>query len=137
MKFLIRSFFKTLRVVLGPVVLLKERLSRPAGVVRAQATQAIVNKQCESLALYQYKTCPFCMKVRQEMARLSLRIEKRDAQYDATNRSALIAAVGKPKVPCLQITHDSGQVEWLLDSKAIMAYLQGRFSDSSVSSVQA
>jgi glutathione S-transferase len=68
------------------------------------------------------------MKVRQEMARLSLTIEKRDSQHDETNRSALVAAVGKPKVPCLQITHDSGQVEWLLDSKAIMAYLQGRFS---------
>ena len=28
MKFVIRSFFKTLRLVLGPVVLLRERLTR-------------------------------------------------------------------------------------------------------------
>jgi len=92
------------------------------------AQQALVDASTRSLVLYQFKTCPFCMKVRQEMARLSLTIEKRDAQHDEKNRSALIAAVGKPKVPCLQITHDSGKVEWLLDSKAIMAYLQGRFA---------
>jgi glutathione S-transferase len=105
-----------------------EFITRPQGLVRAPAQQALVDASTRSLVLYQFKTCPFCMKVRQEMARLSLTIEKRDAQHDEKNRSALIAAVGKPKVPCLQITHDSGQVEWLLDSKAIMAYLQGRFA---------
>ena len=123
-----KIFFKALRIALGPLLLLWEFITRPRGLVRAPAQQALVDASARSLVLYQFKTCPFCMKVRQEMARLSLRIEKRDAQHDEKNRSALIAAVGKPKVPCLQITHDSGQVEWLLDSKAIMAYLQGRFS---------
>ena len=31
MKIFIRYFFKTLRIVLGPFMLLKERLQRPAG----------------------------------------------------------------------------------------------------------
>jgi glutaredoxin len=124
----VKFFFKALRIALGPFLLLWEFITRPKGLVRVPAQQALVDASTRSLVLYQFKTCPFCMKVRQEMARLSLRIEKRDAQYHETNRSALIAAVGKPKVPCLQITHDSGQVEWLLDSKAIMAYLQGRFA---------
>ena len=123
-----KIFFKALRIALGPLLLLWEFITRPRGLVRAPAQQALVDASARSLVLYQFKTCPFCMKVRQEMARLSLTVEKRDAQYDEKNRSALIAAVGKPKVPCLQITHDSGRVEWLLDSKAIMAYLQGRFS---------
>jgi glutaredoxin len=135
MKFLIRSFFKTLRVVLGPVVLLKERLSRPAGVVRAQATQAIVNKQCESLALYQYKTCPFCMKVRHEMHRLSLPIQRIDAQPDGREREALKQGGGLTKVPCLKITDAAGSTQWLYDSDKITTYLRGRFADSSVSSV--
>ena len=77
MKFVIRAFFKTLRLVLGPVMLLRERLTRPTGLVRAPAAQALVDQQCQSLALYQYATCPFCAKVRQEMRRLSLPIEKR------------------------------------------------------------
>ena len=70
MKTLIRAFFRTLRIVLGPVMLLKERLTQPAGVQRAAAEQAKVDKQCQSLALYQFSTCPFCIMVRQEMRRL-------------------------------------------------------------------
>jgi len=123
----VKIFFKGLRIALGPFLLLWELITRPQGLVRTSAQQVLVDASTRSLVLYQFKTCPFCMKVRQEMVRLSLTIEKRDAQHDEKNRSALIAAVGKPKVPCLQITHDSGKVEWLLDSKAIMAYLQGRF----------
>ncbi len=137
MKFLIRSFFKTLRVVLGPVILLKERLSRPAGLVRAQDAQISVDKQCESLALYQYKTCPFCMKVRQEMRRLSLPIQRLDAQAEGLNREALRQGGGLAKVPCLKITDAAGSSQWLYDSDKITAYLRGRFADSSVSSVQA
>ena len=58
MKIIIRTFFKTLRTVLGPVMLIKENLTRPKGVVRVQAVQDKVNQQCRSLALYQFKTCP-------------------------------------------------------------------------------
>ena len=137
MKFLIRSFFKTLRVILGPVMLLKERLTQPAGLVRLQVAQEIIDKQCESLVLFHYKTCPFCMKVRQEMRRLSLPIQCLDAQAEGPNREALRQGGGLTKVPCLQITDAAGSSQWLYDSDKIIAYLRGRFSDSSVSSVQA
>ena len=132
MKFLIRTFFKTLRVVLGQVILLKERLSRPAGLVRAQAAQASIDKQCESLALYQYKTCPFCMKVRQEMRRLSLPIQHINAQPQGSDRDELKQGGGLAKVPCLKITDAAGRSQWLYDSDKIVAYLRGRFADSSV-----
>ena len=72
MKYFVRFFFKTLRIVLGPVMLLKEALTRPQGMVRSTAGQDSVDQSCSALALYQYKTCPFCIKVRQEMRRLSL-----------------------------------------------------------------
>jgi glutaredoxin len=135
MKFLIRTFFKTLRVVLGPVILLKERLSRPTGLVRPQAAQTSVDKQCERLALYHYKTCPFCMKVRQEMHRLTLPIQRIDAQPQGSDRQALQQGGGLAKVPCLKITDAAGSSQWLYDSDKIVAYLRGRFADSSVSSV--
>jgi glutaredoxin len=128
MKTVIRTFFRTLRVVLGPVMLLKERLTQPAGVQRAPAAQATVDQQCQSLALYQFSTCPFCIKVRQEMRRLSLPIEKRDAQHHAANRDALLQASGATKVPCLKITETNGQTRWLQDSDAIVAYLRERFA---------
>ena len=128
MKIIIRTFFKTLRTVLGPVMLLKENLTRPRGVVRVQAAQDAVNRQCKSLALYQFKTCPFCIKVRQEMSRLSLNIERIDAQYEGPDRQALLNGGGKAKVPCLKITDKAGKTEWLYDSEKIIAYLRGRFA---------
>jgi glutaredoxin len=124
---LVRSFFKTVRVVLGPVMIGYEWLRRPRGVAREPAQQQLVDMQCKSLALYQYRTCPFCMKVRQNMRRLSLNIEQRDAQHDAAHRAALVAGGGKAKVPCLKISDASGQSQWLYDSAAINAYLDSRF----------
>jgi glutaredoxin len=128
MQALIRAFFKTLRAVLGPLMLLKERITQPRGVVREAALQATVNLQCQNLALYQFSTCPFCIKVRQEMRRLSLPIEQRDAQHNAANRTELQQGSGATKVPCLKITDGNGQSQWLSDSTAIIAYLRGRFA---------
>jgi glutaredoxin len=128
MRIIIRTFFKTLRIVLGPFMLLWERLAQPKGVVRAPAAQQAVNQQCQSLALYQFSTCPFCIKVRQEMRRLSLPIEKRDAQHHTDNRNALLQGSGASKVPCLQINEANGQTRWLQDSSEIVAYLRKRFA---------
>lgn len=128
MKTFIRFFFRTLRVVLGPVVLFKERLTQPKGLVRPQAAQQSVDQQCQSLVLYQYRTCPFCIKVRQEMRRLSLNIQRVDAQPEGPDRAALLQHGGQAKVPCLKITDASGTSQWLYDSDKIVSYLRGRFS---------
>ena len=130
MKPVIRAFFKTLRLLLGPFMLLKERLTQPKGLQRDVASQAAVDMQCQSLALYQFNTCPFCIKVRQEMRRLSLPIEKRDAQHNASNRDALLQGSSATKVPCLKITEVNGQTRWLQDSKDIVAYLREHFATS-------
>jgi glutaredoxin len=131
MKSVIRAFFRTLRTVLGPFMLLKERLTRPRGVQREPAAQAIVNRQCQSLALYQFSTCPFCIKVRQEMHRLSLPVEQRDAQHNSSHRTDLQKGSGATQVPCLKITDANGQSQWLQDSTAIVTYLRARFEVSS------
>jgi glutathione S-transferase len=61
---------------------------------------------------------------------LSLPIEKRDAQHNATNREELLQSTGATKVPCLKITEANGDTRWLQDSKAIVAYLRERFAQS-------
>jgi glutaredoxin len=128
MKTFIRFFFRTLRVVLGPVVLLKERLTQPKGVIRSQAAQQSVDQQCQSLVLYQYKTCPFCIKVRQEMRRLSLKITQVDAQPEGPARAELTQQGGHTKVPCLKITDEAGNSHWIYDSEKIIAYLRSHFA---------
>ncbi len=132
MKSVIRAFFRTVRTVLGPFMLLKERLTQPSGLVREPAAQAAVDQQCRALVLYQFRTCPFCIKVRQEMRRLSLSIEQRDAQHNSAHRAELQQGSGATKVPCLRIIDENGQTQWLADSKSIIAYLNGRFADRSV-----
>ena len=128
MKYLVRSFFKTLRIVLGPVMLLKEALTRPQGIVRSTAGQDSVDQSCRALALYQYKTCPFCIKVRQEMRRLSLKITQVDAQPEGPARAELTQQGGHTKVPCLKITDEAGNSHWLYDSEKIIAYLRSNFA---------
>jgi len=123
MKVLIRYFFKTLRLLLGPLLLLWEFIARPRAVERTAQEQARVDAQCRNLALYEFKTCPFCIRVRREMRRLALSIERRDAQHDPQHRAALLQGGGVIKVPCLQITDSQGKSQWLYESVAINAYL--------------
>lgn len=129
MKFFVRIFFKALRFVIGPVMLLWELVTRPKGLVRPPGLQAGVDQQCRSIVLYQYRTCPFCIKVRQEMRRLSLKIERLDAQKNGKNREDLERGNGQTKVPCLKITDQAGNTEWMTDSGAIVTYLRGRFAN--------
>jgi glutaredoxin len=116
-------------VVIGPFMLLWEFVTRPKGVVRPPALQQQVDQACRDLVLYQFRTCPFCIKVRQEMRRLSLDIESRDAQEDPQNRVALLQGGGQVMVPCLKITDASGASEWLYESGKIIDYLRGRFAE--------
>lgn len=127
MKPLIRLFFRTLRAVLGPFLLLGNWLTQPRGVTRSAEAQAAVDARTAKLALYHFPTCPFCIKVRRTMRRLSLDIELRDARNDDTHRAALLAGGGKPQVPCLLITAEDGRQTWLYESDAINAWLEREF----------
>jgi glutaredoxin len=123
-----KYFFKLVRLILGPFLLLNEQLRKPKGAVRSADDQARVDEQSQQLALYQFSTCPFCIKVRQEMRRLSLNVEKRDAQHSTDNRQELLAQGGSSKVPCLKITDEENKTRWLYGSREIIAYLQQRFA---------
>lgn len=127
MKVVVRLFFRLVRILLIPFMHLFEFVTTPKGVVRSAAAQELVSKQCRNLVLYQFQTCPFCIKVRREINRLSLPIELRDAQKNQLNRAALLQGGGHIKVPCLQITDEQGNVQWLYESTAINEYLHQRF----------
>ena len=128
MKFVIRTFFKTLRFVLGPFTLLWEMVTTPKGIVRPVEQQQQIDMQCRGLALYQFKTCPFCIKVRRVMRSLSLNIELRDAQHDPQHRAALLQGGGQIKTPCLRITDEQGNSQWMYESDDIIRYLRQRFA---------
>lgn len=128
MRTLIRLFFRTLRLALMPFMLLWAKLAMPKGIVRSIEAQQQVERESTQMALYHFRTCPFCIKVRHEMGRLSLPIELRDAQHDAGHREALLQGGGKVQTPCLRITGEDGQVQWLYESGDIIQYLRQRFA---------
>jgi glutaredoxin len=121
-------FFRTLRLVLMPFMLLWAKLAMPKGMVRSAEAQRQIDLECCQLALYHFKTCPFCIKVRHEMGRLSLPVELRDAQHVPEHRDALLQGGGKIQTPCLRITDVQGQVQWMYESDDIIQYLQQRFA---------
>lgn len=123
-----RLFFRLIRLILTPFMLLAEKLTTPKAMVRSPAEQSVVDIACQQLALYQFNACPFCIKVRKEIARLGLNINKRDAQHNLEYRTELQNGGGKIKVPCLRIEAASGEVQWLYESTEIIAYLQQRFA---------
>lgn len=123
-----RVVFKLIRLILTPFMLLSEKLTTPKGIQRDQASQAKIDADCLQLALYEFKACPFCIKVRKEIARLSLNIKKCDAQNNPVHRQTLAEGGGRIKVPCLRITDKNGDVQWLYESNDIIIYLQQRFA---------
>ncbi|WP_350433090.1 glutathione S-transferase N-terminal domain-containing protein [Shewanella sp. H8] len=114
------------RWILGRIILLLNFVFAPKKRQRSQDEQAIVDQQTQSLALYQYAACPFCVKVRRDMRRQNLTINLVDAKQDA-NQSELVSQGGKLQVPCLRIEQD-GNTQWLYESKAISNYLNERFA---------
>ena len=128
MKWFFKIFFKTLRIVMIPFMLLWEKITTPKGIVRAPEAQQIIDLKCKNLAFYQFKTCPFCIKVRREINRLSLKIPLLDAQNNAQNREDLLQGGGRVKVPCLKITDAQGGVQWMYESADIIQYLHKNFA---------
>ncbi|WP_323616365.1 glutaredoxin [Pseudomonas putida] len=118
---------KALRVGLGQLIVIGDLISRPAKRKRDAAAQAHVEQQAKGLALYQFHACPFCVKTRRTLHRLNVPVALRDAKNAPEHRQALLEGGGRVKVPCLRI-EEQGNVTWMYESKAIIAYLDKRFA---------
>lgn len=127
MKLVIRYFFKIVHAIVGPILLFMDWLTTPKGIERQTGDQQHIDEKTKNLVMYQFLTCPFCIKTRRAIKRLSLNIEKRDALKHKPSRTELLDGGGQIKVPCLQITDAEGNVEWMYESDEIIRYLQESF----------
>lgn len=116
------------RAILGALILLLNWVFTPKSIKRETSEQAAIDAQTAKLALYQYKACPFCVKVRRAMKRNGLNIETRDAKRSEQFKAELEQGGGQLKVPCLRIEEDSGEIRWMYESSDIIDYLEGRFN---------
>ncbi|HAZ95447.1 glutaredoxin [bacterium] len=116
-----------IRWILGQIILVLDFLTSPKAVVRETAAQQAVDDVTATMSMYQFKTCPFCVKVRRELKRHALHIELRDAKNDAELKAELVNEGGRHKVPCLRIENADKSVEWLYESSDIIARLKSQF----------
>lgn len=116
-----------IRWILGRLILLIDALTSPKGVTRSAEAQSTLDKQTAQLALYQFKACPFCVKVRRFLKQHSLNIETRDAKGNPLFREELLKGGGEIKVPCLRIENEQGEIQWMYESTEIMKYLEQQY----------
>lgn len=115
-----------LRNGIGNILACAEQLTRPARMQRDPEEQARVDEQASQLILYQYRGCPFCIKVRRELHRLNVDIEMRDPSRNEQHRQELLEQGGRIMVPCLRIK-ENGQERWMYESSDINAWLRQQF----------
>ena len=120
------AIFWVIRKVLAAVILTLNWVFTPKSIKRPTDEQAQINVATKDLTLYQYKACPFCVKVRSSMKRSGLNIQTKDAKRCETSKDELVSGGGQLKVPCLKI-EENGQEKWMYESKEIISYLNDRF----------
>lgn len=101
-----------------------ERIFGSNPVERSPEAQARLDQKLKKLSLYQFTTCPYCLKVRRAMHRLNMNIPSRDTRKNAEYKAELQAGGGKTQVPCLRIENGDGDVQWLYESSDIVKYLE-------------
>jgi glutaredoxin len=121
-----------IRKIIGSIILFLNWVFTPRGIKRDMKQQEQIDQKLQKLKLYQFHACPFCIKVRRVMKRLSLNIETRDAKNHPQYRNELLKDGGKIKVPCLRIEDEHGNFTWMYESNDINKYLQDRFAETSI-----
>jgi len=116
-----------IRWILGQIILLLDAITSPKSTVRELSAQKSIDDATASMSMYQFKTCPFCVKVRRELKRHALNIELRDAKNDIGIKAELVREGGRHKVPCLRTENPDGTVQWLYESNDIIAHLKKVF----------
>lgn len=81
-----------------------------------------------SYALYYHNTCPYCLKVLAALSVMKIDVEKRNVMKNPEFRQQQLNATGRTTVPCLLITDDNQQEQWMYESSDIIRYLQSQAS---------
>ena len=114
---------KIIRWILGRIILILDFITRPKKIKREVSEQKKYDELFKNHSIYQFHTCPFCVKVRRYLRKNSLNIEMRDARNNKDFRGELKKYGGKIQVPCLRI-EEKNNIKWLYESKDIIDYFE-------------
>ena len=113
---------KLIRWILGRIILILDFITKPKIIPRELSEQNKIDELFKGHSIYQFHTCPFCVKVRRYLRKNSLNIEIRDARNNLEYREELKKFGGKIQVPCLRIKKSKNDIEWLYESDDIINY---------------
>ena len=117
-----------IRWFLGKLILTLDALFQPKGIIREPMLQAKIDAETKDWRIYQLVACPFCVKVRRELTRLSIKIPLKDVKNEEFQKE-LMSGGKEDQVPCLMISAASGgHPEWMYESSEIISFLRKRFS---------
>lgn len=112
---------KAIRLIVGNIILFFNAVFKPKALVRTSSDQFKMDELTKNFILYELKMCPFCVKVRRELIRLSLKIEQKDVGLSEEAQAELMKGGQKDQVPCLYI---KDKKQWLYESDAIIEFLR-------------
>ena len=117
-----------IRTILSVIINLVDLLFAPRLKQLPEAQRAKLQAATQGLSIYQFKACPFCVKLRWEMRKLGIDLPFKDAKNDPRSKEELLNGGGKVQVPCLRTDGPKGST-WLYESKDIASHLS-RLVDS-------
>ena len=111
------------RKIIGSVIIAVDTITSPKKPERSAQEQSIFDEKTSNLSIYEMLACPFCVKVRREIKRLGLNIDRYDVKQSSQAMEQLINGGGKFQVPCLKIELGN-KVQWMYESDDIIKYLR-------------
>jgi len=119
---------KSVRWIVGRILLILNWVTFPSKGKRSEDELKKITDELSAYTLYEFKSCPFCIRVRRKLQKLNLSVNIKDAKVEGPDREDLLKGGGRVKVPCLRIKQgDTGLDQWMYESKTIMAFLEEKF----------
>ncbi|NRA45530.1 MAG: glutathione S-transferase N-terminal domain-containing protein [Oligoflexales bacterium] len=113
-----------IRWILRQLITVVDYFFQPKFAERPHDLQQELDRKTANLSIYQFKACPFCVKVRWALLRMGLRVQYLDAKNHEASKQELLSGGGKVKVPCLRIKHSDGSSSWMYESNDIINYFE-------------
>lgn len=118
-----RHSMQIIRFLLGRLILFLDWITSPHPIKITSTELEVIQDKVKDMTIYEFRACPFCVRVRRFMKKNNISINTKDARRNKAFAQELIDGGGKLQVPCLRIGNSSSP-EWLYESKDIILYLK-------------
>lgn len=119
---------KILRFILGRIILFVDFIVPVDSKKHLKKEEKKHFKELtEKWKIYEFKACPFCVRVRRYLKSRGIFIQTINAKNEQ-NKEELSSKGGKGKVPCLFYIQDEKEY-WLYESKSIMSFIEEKIQN--------